>query len=93
MAGVINGMNRGPKFPPRARRAGAKLALTDPDQVQIKGNIQIQIVTSSHTDSTDLPASPEDGQMILLIEGASVSARLCIAYGGTWYEEVLSQMS
>jgi hypothetical protein len=93
MAGVINGMNRGPKFPPRARRAGAKLALTDPDQVQIKGNIQIQIITSSHTDSTDLPASPDDGQMILLIEGASVSARLCIAYGGTWYEEVLSQMS
>lgn len=93
MAGVINGMNRGPKFPPRARRAGAKLALTDPDQVQIKGNIQIQIITSSHTDSTDLPASPDDGQMILLIEGASISARLCIAYGGTWYEEVLSQMS
>ena len=93
MAGVINGMNRGPKFPPRARRAGAKLALTNPDQVQITGNIQIQIITSDHTDSTDLPASPEDGQMVLLIEGAAVSARLCIAYGGTWYEEVLSQMS
>ena len=59
MAGVINGMNRGPKFPPRARRAGAKLALTDPDQVQIKGNIQIQVVTSEHTDMTDLPSGAD----------------------------------
>jgi hypothetical protein len=93
MAGVINGMNRGPKFPPRARRAGAKLALTDPDQVQIKGNIQIQIITSSHTDTTDLPADPDDGQMVLLYEFASATARLCIAYAGNWHEEVLSQMS
>jgi hypothetical protein len=93
MAGVINGMNRGPKFPPRARRAGAKLALTDPDQVQITGNIQIQIITSNHTDTTDLPTDPDDGQMILLIEGASVSVRLCVAYGGEWHDEVLSEMS
>ena len=93
MGGVINGMNRGPKFPPRARRAGAKLALTDPDQVQITGNIQIQIITSNHTDTTDLPTGPDDGQMILLIEGASVSVRLCVAYGGEWHEEVLSEMS
>lgn len=93
MVGVINGMNRGPKFPPRARRAGAKLALTNPDQVQITGNIQIQIITSNHTDTTDLPADPDDGQMILLIEGASISVRLCVAYGGEWHEEVLTEMS
>ena len=92
MAGVINGMNRGPKFPPRARRAGAKLALTDPDQVQIKGNIQIQVVTSEHTDMTDLPSGADDGQMVFLYSSDG-SRRLCIHYDGNWYEEVLSQMS
>ena len=91
--GIIGGMNRGPKFPPRARRAGAKLALTNPDQVQITGNIQIQILTSDHTDTTDLPANPENGQMLLLIEGAAISVRLCIAHENYWYEEVLSRMS
>jgi hypothetical protein len=92
MAGVINGMNRGPKFPPRARRAGAKLALTDPDQVQIKGNIQIQVVTSEHTDMTDLPSGADNGQMVFLYSSDG-SRRLCIHYDGNWYEEVLSQMS
>jgi hypothetical protein len=91
--GIIGGMNRGPKFPPRARRAGARLALTDPDQIEIRGNIQIQIIVSDHTDTTDLPVSPDDGQMVLLIEGASISVRLCVAYGGEWHEEVLSEMS
>ena len=96
--GIIGGMNRGPKFPPRARRAAAKLALTDPDQVQIKGNVEIQtkfnlpVVTSEHTDSTDLPASPEDGQMVFMYS-ADTSTRLCIAYAGNWFEEVLSEMS
>jgi len=90
--GIIGGMNRGPKFPPRARRAGAKLALTDPDQVQIKGNIQIQVVTSKHTDTTDLPGSAYDGQMVFLYSSDG-SRRLCVHYGGIWYEEVLSQMS
>ena len=90
--GIIGGMNRGPKFPPRARRANARLALTDPDQVQIRGNIQIQIIESVHTDSTDLPASPDDGQMVFLYP-VSASPRLCIAYGGDWYEEVLTEMS
>ena len=93
MAGVINGMNRGPKFPPRARRAGAKLALTDPDQIQITGNLQLQIVVSDYTDTTDLPASPVNGQMVLLVEGAEVSYRLCIFHEGEWYEEVLTQMT
>ena len=90
--GIIGGMNRGPKFPPRARRAGAKLALTDPDQVQIKGSIQIQVVTSEHTDTTDLPASAYDGQMVFLYSSDG-SRRLCVHYGGNWFEEVLSQMS
>ena len=90
--GIIGGMNRGPKFPPRARRAGAKLALTDPDQVQIRGNIQVQVITSIHTDTTDLPTGAEDGQMVFLYSDDG-SRRLCIYYSGIWYEEVLSQMS
>jgi hypothetical protein len=90
--GIIGGMNRGPKFPPRARRAGAKLALTDPDQVQIRGNIQIQVISSAHTDTTDLPANPDDGQIVLMYS-IDNSARLCIAFSGNWYEEVLSLMS
>jgi len=90
--GIIGGMNRGPKFPPRARRAGAKLALTDPDQVQIRGNIQVQVITSDHTDTTDLPTGAEDGQMVFLYSSDG-SRRLCIYYSGIWYEEVLSQMS
>jgi len=96
--GIIGGMNRGPKFPPRARRAAAKLALTDPDQIEIRGNIEIQtklilpVVTSDHTDSTDLPSSPDNGQIVFMYS-ADTSARLCIHYAGIWYEEVLTQMS
>jgi len=90
--GIIGGMNRGPKFPPRARRAGARLALTDPDQIQIRGNIQIQIITSDYTDSRDLPTNVDNGQMVFMYS-ADTSARLCIYYAGDWYEEVLSQMS
>ena len=89
--GIIGGMNRGPKFPPRARRAGAKLALTDPDQIQIRGNIQIQIVTSDHTDSRDLPLNPDNGQVVFMYS-ADGTTRLCVYYGGHWHEEVLSQM-
>lgn len=95
MAGVIGGIPRLPASSSKARinRFNAGVGFKSSEIVEVRGNIQIQIVTSSYTDSTDLPVSPEDGQMILLIEGAAVSARLCIAYGGIWYEEVLSQMS
>jgi hypothetical protein len=93
VGGVISGMNRGPKFPPRARRAGAKLALTDPGQVEIRGNIQIQIINTEHTDSTDLPTNATNGQMVLMHDVISPSTRLCIYYAGTWYEEVLTAMS
>ena len=93
MAGVINGMNRGPKFPPRARRASAKLALTDPSQVQITGNLQIQVINSDVVHTGAMPSSPEDGDMFLLVQGDVTSVRLCFAYGGVWYEEVLTAMS
>ena len=91
--GIFDGMNRGPKFPPRARRAGAKLALTDPVQIKISGNIQIQVINSLTAYNDDLPSSPENGQMVLLaLAGDSTSVRLCIAYGGWWHEEVFAVM-
>ena len=95
MAGVISGIPRLPASSSKARinRFNAGVGFKSSDMVEVRGNIQIQIITSDHTDTTDLPADPDDGQMILLIEGASISVRLCVAYGGEWHEEVLSEMS
>ena len=95
MAGVISGVPRLPASSSKARinRFNAGVGFKSADMVEVRGNIQIQIITSDHTDTTDLPADPDDGQMILLIEGASISVRLCVAYGGEWHEEVLSEMS
>jgi len=95
MAGVISGVPRLPASSSKARinRFNAGVGFKSSDMVEVRGNIQIQIITSDHTDTTDLPADPDDGQMILLIEGASISVRLCVAYGGEWHEEVLSEMS
>ena len=92
MSGLIGGLNRGPKFPPRARRANARLALTDPAQITISGAVAIPVVTSDETDSTDLSSSPADGEIVLLFGGGS-TAKLCVAYNGNWYEESLTQMS
>lgn len=80
------------KFPPRARRANARLALTDPAQITISGAVAIPVVTSDETDSTDLSTSPVDGEIVLLF-GAGSTAKLCVAYNGNWYEETLTQMS
>ena len=95
MAGVISGVPRLPASSSKARinRFNAGVGFKSSDMGEVRGNIQIQIITSDHTDTTDLPADPDDGQMILLIEGASISVRLCVAYGGEWHEEVLSEMS
>jgi len=68
------------------------LALTDPDQISIKGAVTIPVVTSDETDSTDLSSSPADGEIVLLFGGGS-TAKLCVAYNGNWYEETLTQMS
>ncbi len=92
MSGLVGGLNRGPKFPPRARRANARLALTDPAQISISGAVAIPVVTSDETDSTDLATSPSDGEIVLLFGGGS-TAKLCVAFGGNWYEETLTQMS
>ena len=91
--GLIGGLNRGPKFPPRARRANARLALTDADQITVNGAIAIPVVTSDETDSTDLNSSPAEGEIVLLIGGGGSTIKLCVAYGGNWYSETLDQMS
>jgi hypothetical protein len=90
--GLIGGLNRGPKFPPRARRANARLALTDADQITVNGAIAIPVVTSDETDSTDLNSSPAEGEIVLLIGGGGSTIKLCVAYGGNWYSETLTQM-
>ena len=92
MSGLVGGLNRGPKFPPRARRANARLALTDPAQISISGAVAIPVVTSDETDSTDVSTSTADGEIVLLF-GAGSTAKLCVAYNGNWYEETLTQMS
>ena len=92
MAGVIDGMNRGPKSPPRLRRAAAKLALTDPDQIQIRGTFNLPVVQSPHADTTDLPTSPDDGQVVFLYID-SADPKLCIAHGGSWFSIELEAMS
>ena len=92
MSGLIGGLNRGPKFPPRARRANARLALTDADQITVNGAIAIPVVTSDETDSTDLNSSPAEGEIVLLIGGGGSTIKLCVAYGGNWYSETLDQM-
>ena len=91
--GLIGGLNRGPKFPPRARRANARLALTDAEQITVNGAIAIPVVTSDETDSTDLNSSPAEGEIVLLIGGGGSTIKLCVAYGGNWYSETLDQMS
>ena len=91
--GLIGGLNRGPKFPPRARRANARLALTDAEQITVNGAIAIPVVTSYETYSTDLNSSPADGEIVLLYGGGGSTVKLCVAYGGNWYEETLTQMS
>lgn len=91
--GIIGGLNRGPKFPPRSRRANARLALTEAEKVTISGNVNITVVTSDDTDSTDLDSNPDDGSIVLLVGGGGSTIKLCVAYGGNWYEETLTQMS
>ena len=95
MAGVISGIPRLPASSSKARiyRFNAGVGFKSADKVTITGNIQLQIVVSDYTDTTDLPTSPVDGSMVLLVEGAEVSYRLCIFHAGEWYEEVLSQMT
>jgi hypothetical protein len=97
MAGVISGIPRLPASSSKARinRFNAGVGFKSSDLVDVKGKIKIKIVTSDYTDTTDLPAAdsgPGDGQILLLVS-ADGSRRLCLAYGGIWYEEVLSQMS
>ena len=94
MAGVIGGIPRLPASSSKARinRFNAGVGFKSSDIVDVRGNIRIQVITSIHTDTTDLPTGAEDGQMVFLYSDDG-SRRLCIYYSGIWYEEVLSQMS
>jgi hypothetical protein len=94
MAGVISGIPRLPASSSKARinRFNAGVGFKSSDMVDVRGNLQVQVITSDHTDSTDLPANPDDGQMVFMYS-ADTSTRLCIAYAGNWFEEVLSEMS
>ena len=92
--GLIGGLNRGPKFPPRARRANARLALTDADQITVNGVITIPVIYSDEEDSTDLPASGENGQILMLNTDAGAKIQICVSTGGSnWYATTLTQMS
>jgi len=94
MAGVIGGIPRLLASSSKARinRFNAGVGFKSSDMVDVRGNIQVQVVTSEHTDTTDLPSGAEDGQMVFLYSSDG-SRRLCVHYGGNWFEEVLSQMS
>lgn len=94
MAGVIGGIPRLPASSSKARinRFNAGVGFKNADMVQISGSIAIEIVTSDHTDITDLPSSPDNGKMVFLYSSDN-TRRLCIYYEGNWYEEVLTQMT
>ena len=95
MAGVISGIPRLPASSSKARinRFNAGVGFKSPEQVTIKGNLQIQVINSDVVHTGAMPSSPEDGDMFLLVQGDVTSVRLCFAYGGVWYEEVLTAMS
>jgi len=94
MAGVIGGVPRLPASSSKARmnRFNAGVGFKSSEQVTISGTLPIEVISSVHTDSTDLPLYPVNGTMILLISGDG-SRRICTAFGNIWYEEVLTQMS
>ena len=97
MTGVIGGIPRLPASSSKSRmnRFNNGVGFKSSDMVEVTANVHIKVITSSHTDITDLPpanSGPGDGQIVLLISSDG-SRRLCMAWGGYWFEEVLSQMS
>jgi len=76
----------------RQRRLSNQLTTAPASTVTLAANTVIPVVTSDETDSTDLNVSPTDGEIVLLFGGGS-TAKLCVAFGGNWYEETLTQMS
>jgi hypothetical protein len=90
--GVLSNAPRDPVHGARQRRMSNQLTTAPASTVTIAANTVIPVVTSDETDSTDLNTSPTDGEIVLLFGGGS-TAKLCVAFGGNWYEETLTQMS
>ena len=80
--GVVSGMGRGPMFPPRARRPANRLALADPEGVSIDANMRISTIIVGET--SDLPSSGVDGDIILFYENSTSQLNLTVYYGG-WH--------
>jgi|TARA_R110000824_G_scaffold394106_1_gene593703 hypothetical protein len=95
MAGVIGGVPRLPGSSSKSRinRFNAGVGFKSSDIVEVTANVKIKIVTSDQTDSTDLPDATLGNGQIVLMYSSDGSARLCVAYAGHWFEEVLTQMS
>lgn len=90
--GVLSNAPRDPVHGSRQRRMSNQLTTAPASTVTIAANTVIPVVTSDETDSTDLNVNPTDGEIVLLFGGGS-TAKLCVAFGGNWYEETLTQMS
>ena len=90
--GVLSNAPRDPSHGSRQRRLSNQLSTAPASTVTLTANTVIPVVTSDETDSTDLNTSPADCEIVLLFGGGS-TAKLCVAYGGNWYEETLTQMS
>jgi len=90
--GVLSNAPRDPMHGSRQRRLSNQLTTAPASTVTLAANTVIPVVTSDETDSTDLNVSPTDGEIVLLFGGGS-TAKLCVAFGGNWYEETLTQMS
>lgn len=81
LMGIIGGMGRGPKRPPRLRRAANKLALGAPGDTTVHANIRLGTIFSG--DSADLP-SGVDGDMILFYDDTGATLNIAVYWGG-WY--------
>ena len=93
MAGVIGGVPRLPASSSKARlnRFNSGVGFKSAEQVTITGTVAVEIITSDHSDSTDLPIDPVDGKMVLLYIDAA-NPKLCTAYGGNWYAAATEQL-
>ena len=91
--GVLSNAPRDPSHGSRQRRLSNQLSTAPASTVTLTANTVIPVVTSDETDPTDLNTNPADGEITLLFGGGGSTVKLCVAYGGNWYEETLTQMS
>ena len=84
MAGAISGVPRLPASSSKSRvnRFNAGVGFKDPDQVRIHGRMTSTVVLGA----SNLPASPEDGETVLLYESTGPVIAIAIHYGGLCYK-------